>query len=118
MSSPPYIELHARSAFSFLRGACVPEEYVAMCSLYEQSAMALTDVDGVYGSARFHRAARKSGIQAHVGAENAKDGSRYTLLVESRTGYQNLCRLITRMKMRAGTRIRSPATNPPPPPKI
>jgi hypothetical protein len=26
MSSPAYIELHARSAFSFLRGASLPEE--------------------------------------------------------------------------------------------
>ena len=107
MSSSRYIELHARSAFSFLRGACLPEEYVAICSAYAQEglgapAMALTDVDGVYGSARFHTAAKKYNIQAHVGAEvTSVDGSRYTLLVESREGYQNLCRLLTRMKLRA-----------------
>ena len=52
MSSSRYIELHARSAFSFLRGACLPEEYVAICSAYAQEgfgapAMALTDIDGV-----------------------------------------------------------------------
>jgi error-prone DNA polymerase len=47
-------------------------------------------------------AAKKAGIRAHVGAEvTTTDGSRYTLLVETRIGYQNLCHLITRMKLRA-----------------
>ncbi len=97
MSSPRYIELHARSAFSFLRGACIPEEYADIAASHDTPAMALTDVDGVYGSARFHMSAKKAGIQAHIGAEvTAKDGGRYTLLVQSRTGYQNLSRLITR----------------------
>ncbi|MGD1070193.1 MAG: error-prone DNA polymerase [Bryobacteraceae bacterium] len=109
MSSSAYVELHARSAFSFLRGACQPEEYASMCAAYRQHAMALTDVDGVYGSARFHGSAKKHNLTAHVGAEvTAWDGSRYTLLVKSRAGYQNLCRLITRMKLRAGTKNPKP----------
>jgi error-prone DNA polymerase len=113
MSSPRYIELHARSAFSFLRGACIPEEYATIAAAHNTPAMALTDVDGVYGSARFHMSAKKSGIQAHVGAEvTAKDGGRYTLLVQSRTGYQNLSRLITRMKLRAGTKNPKPGNEP------
>jgi error-prone DNA polymerase len=113
MSSPRYIELHARSAFSFLRGACIPEEYATIAASHNTPAMALTDVDGVYGSARFHMSAKKAGIQAHVGAEvTAKDGGRHTLLVQSRTGYQNLSRLITRMKLRAGTKNPKPRNEP------
>jgi error-prone DNA polymerase len=113
MSSRGYIELHARSAFSFLRGACIPEEYATIAASHNSPAMALTDVDGVYGSARFHMSAKKAGIQAHVGAEvTAKDGGRYTLLVQSRTGYQNLSRLITRMKLRAGTKNPKPGHEP------
>jgi error-prone DNA polymerase len=105
MPEPPYIELHARSAFSFLRGASAPEEYIELCAAYGYSAMALTDVDGVYGSARFHKTATKHDIQAHVGSEiTVSDKSRYTLLVKSQTGYRNLCRLVTRMKLRAGTK--------------
>ena len=105
----PYVELHARSAFSFLRGASVPESYVdRWAGLMEQQgvgpAMALTDVDGVYGSVRFHGAAKKHGIQAHVGAEVSSDDGRYTLLCQSPQGYQNLCCLITRCKLRAGTK--------------
>jgi len=64
-----YIELHSRSAFSFLEGASVPEELIAVCKGLEMPAMALLDRDGVYGSPRFHLAAQKLGIKAHIGAE-------------------------------------------------
>src|SRR6266446_7189800 len=66
---PEYVELHARSAFSFLEGASVPEELIAACLQLEMPAMALLDRDGVYGAPRFHLAARKNGIKAHIGAE-------------------------------------------------
>ena len=128
-----YVELHARSAFSFLEGASVPEELIAAALELEMPAMALLDRDGVYGSPRFHLAGKKNGIKAHIGAEitvqspvkvqspkskvqsqkqdRAKDfgqnGLRHIpntfsipLLVRNRTGYQNLCRMITLMKMR------------------
>jgi error-prone DNA polymerase len=97
-----YTELHARSAFSFLEGASVPEELAGKCAERGMGAMALLDRDGVYGSPRFYLAAKKISIQAHIGAEiTSVDGWRYPILVKSRVGYQNLCRLITRMKLRA-----------------
>ncbi len=97
-----YIEINARSAFSFLEGASLPEDLISAAADYGMSAMALIDRDGVYGAPRFHMAAKKAGIRAHIGAEvTCADGHRYPLLAESRTGYQNLCRLITRMKLRA-----------------
>jgi error-prone DNA polymerase len=97
-----YVELHARSAFSFLEGASSPEELARMCGDHCMSAMALLDRDGVYGSPRFHLAAEKLSIRAHIGAEvTSAAGWRYPLLVQSRRGYQNLCRLITQMKLRA-----------------
>jgi error-prone DNA polymerase len=98
-----YIELHSRSAFSFLEGASLPEELIAVCANFGMPAMALLDRDGVYGAPRFHLAAKKAGIKAHIGAEVTCAGdSRLPLLVASRTGYQNLCRLITKMKLRVG----------------
>ena len=97
-----YIELHARSAFSFLEGASLPEELAGVCAELEIPAMALLDRDGVYGAPRFHLAAEKISLRAHIGAEvTSADGWRYPLLVESRAGYQNLCHLITSMKLRA-----------------
>jgi error-prone DNA polymerase len=116
---PEYVELHARSAFSFLEGASVPEELIAACLQLKMPAMALLDRDGVYGAPRFHLAARKNGIKAHIGAEisvqrpkskdqspktnfaRTEDGLSIPVLVRNRTGYQNLCRLITLMKLRA-----------------
>jgi len=119
-----YVELHARSAFSFLQGASTPEELIARCAELEMPSMALLDQDGVYGAARFHLAAQKLGVKAHIGAEIAvrgpksevqsPTGNRKTLnlgdspkkvfsvpvLVRNRTGYQNLCRLVTLMKLR------------------
>jgi error-prone DNA polymerase len=98
----PYVELHARSAFSFLEGAAVPEELAPRCAHFDQPAMAIMDRNGVYGAVRFHMAAKKSRVRAHIGSEiTCTDGRTYPLLVESRAGYQNLCRLITRMKLRA-----------------
>ncbi|MGA9257308.1 MAG: error-prone DNA polymerase, partial [Candidatus Sulfotelmatobacter sp.] len=101
-----YIELHARSAFSFLEGSSLPEDLAGICARLNMPAMALLDTDGVYGAPRFHMAANKIGIKAHIGAEVTADFCssqkfRLPLLVSSRTGYQNLCRLITKMKLRA-----------------
>ncbi len=64
-----YIELHARSAFSFLEGAALPEELVDACADAGMPAMALLDRNGVYGAPRFHLAAKKAGVRAHIGSE-------------------------------------------------
>ena len=165
-----YIELHSRSAFSFLEGSTLPEDLISVCAARGMSAMGLLDRDGLYGSPRFYLAAQKAGLKAHIGAEvsceafslprhfspqrhrdtekttnkeqfeiseevphsleachserseepasperpvsnsnnlqseikNLKSGDfQLPLLVSSRTGYQNLCQLITRMKLRA-----------------
>jgi error-prone DNA polymerase len=76
--------------------------------------MALLDRNGVYGSPRFHMAAGKNGIRAHVGAEIAVADefgiSHYPVLCASRTGYQNLCRLLTKTKLRSPKNTPSSAT--------
>src|SRR5262249_32264959 len=119
--APLYAELHASSAFSFLNGASLPEDLVEEAARLSIPAVALVDSNGVYGAPRFYQAAKAAGIKALVGAEvtlSAGDrgataenfplrkqrlGSdrkstthpRLTLLVENRTGYRNLCRLLT-----------------------
>jgi error-prone DNA polymerase len=150
-----YVEFHARSAFSFLEGASLPEDLIAACTHQNMPAMALLDRNGVYGSPRFYLAAKRAGLKAHIGAEvtcvlslrrhgdtkhkklphtevednwdlpigspirnqksrirNQKSLNssvsqclrgefRLPLLVASPVGYQNLCQLITRMKLRS-----------------
>ena len=58
-----YIELHAASAFSFLRGASLPETLVERAAALGYPALALLDRDGVYGAPRFHKAASSAGIR-------------------------------------------------------
>src|SRR5579859_1867059 len=99
-----YVELHARSAFSFLEGGSLPEALAAFGAAQNIPAMALLDANGVYGSPRFHMAAVQAGIKAHVGAEvsiaEEYGSARLAVLCESQQGYQNLCKLLTKTKLR------------------
>ena len=93
------VELHAASAFSFLRGASLPEDLVERAAELGYDALALVDRDGLAGAPRFFKAARARGIRPIVGAELSLDGGgALPLLVETQQGYRSLCRLITRMK--------------------
>ena len=124
-----YIELHAASAFSFLEGASVPENLIRAAFEHDMPAMALLDRNGVYGLPRFHASAQANNMRAHVGAEvavgdwgmrleppawtphrKAPEPVRLSLLCVSRTGYQNLCRMITRYKMRERGKAEGEAT--------
>jgi error-prone DNA polymerase len=126
-----YIELHTSSAFSFLRGASSPEALIDRAAALGYPALALLDRDGVYGLPRFYQAAKSAGIRAIVGAELtitpqppgltpqasglrpraaglasevgglAPGAWHLPVLVESQDGWRNLCRLVTRMKLRA-----------------
>lgn len=97
-----YLELHSASAFSFLEGASLPEDLVMHAANLGYEALALCDRDGVYGAPRFYQAAKQAGLRALVGCDiSLADGGRLTVLVENRQGYQNLCRLLTRMHLRA-----------------
>ncbi|MDR7420518.1 MAG: error-prone DNA polymerase [Armatimonadota bacterium] len=97
-----YVELHAKSAFSFLESSALPETLADRAARLGYPALAVVDRDGVYGAPRFYQAAKALGLRAMVGAEIALEGGgRLPLLVENRTGYQNLCALITATKLRA-----------------
>ena len=124
-----YVELHTASAFSFLEGASLPEDLIQTASTLHMPAIALMDRNGFYGSARFHTTAKKHGVKAHVGAEIAvsdlgnrlapaewvphshtPEPARLPLLCSSRAGYQNLCQLITRFKLRETSKCEGAAT--------
>jgi error-prone DNA polymerase len=91
-----YVELHCHSAYSFLDGASQPEELAARAAELGFEALALTDHDGVYGSLEFAHAATAFGVRPITGAEvTLEGGSHLTLLVETKQGYANLCRLLT-----------------------
>ncbi|HEX4759928.1 MAG TPA: error-prone DNA polymerase [Thermoleophilaceae bacterium] len=108
----PYVELHTHSAYSFLDGASLPVELAAVAAEQGYPAMGLTDHDGLHGAMEFAQAAKPLGLRPITGAElTLDDGSHLTLLCESREGYRNLCRLITRAH--EGTRERPAEPTPP-----
>jgi error-prone DNA polymerase len=112
-----YVELHAHSAYSFLDGASQPEELAARAAELGYDALALTDHDGLYGSLEFARAAKDFGVRPITGAEVTLDGGAHvTLLVETRQGYANLCRILT--AAHAGTRRPGREDREPLPPSV
>ena len=109
--------------------ASQPETLIERAAQLGMPALALGDRNGLYGAARFHTAAVRCGVRAHIGAEIAvrsfgnmltppawlphqhpAQPPRLLLLCESQTGYQNLCQLITRFKMRETTKGEGAAT--------
>src|SRR5256886_653397 len=97
-----YVELHACSAFSFLRGGSFPEHLAEVAAELEMPAMALLDRNGVYGAQRFSVAAREHGVQPIIGCElSMEDGGILPVLVKDRTGYKNLCELLTQAHLRS-----------------
>src|SRR5579863_1702271 len=128
-SSEEYVELHASSSFSFLAGSSEPESFIERAVELGMPAMALADRNGLYGVARFHTSAKHNKVKAHIGAEIAvssfgnrlvppewlphkytNEPPRIVLLCASQVGYQNLCQLITRFKMRETTKAEGAAT--------
>src|SRR5688572_21299470 len=97
-----YVELHACSAFSFLRGGSFPEQLAETAAGLNIPAMALLDRNGVYGAQRFSVAAREHNVRPIVGAELVmEDGSVLPVLVQDRRGYANLCSLLTQGHLRS-----------------
>ena len=118
-----YVPLWCRSNFSFLDGASHPDELVEQAHALGIEALALTDRDGVHGMVRAHVKAKELGVRLIVGAEVTVDdaagvpaasaspdaadatsaaaqSSTCVLLAANRTGYANLCRLITAGRLR------------------
>jgi error-prone DNA polymerase len=124
-----YVEFHARSAFSFLEGASLPEALVEQAAKLGMSALGILDRDGLYGAPRLYTTAKKLGLRSHVGAEVSVNDLglqvqpaawqphtiperpvRLSLLCESQTGYRNLSQLITGYKLRQKTKADGVAT--------
>ncbi|MGH2902802.1 MAG: PHP domain-containing protein, partial [Solirubrobacteraceae bacterium] len=104
--TPPYVELHCHSAYSFLDGTSLPGELIARAGELGHSALALTDHDSLAGAMELAMSACDSPVRPIFGAEvtvaspdPANDEERHrhlTLLVRDAQGWRNLCRLLTR----------------------
>ncbi len=96
--TPPYVELHCHSAYSFLDGVSLPDELLGAAAELGHTALALTDHNSVAGSMELAQTTRDSGgVRAIHGAEiDLDDGRHLTLLVREGRGWRNLCRILTR----------------------
>src|SRR5450759_2307350 len=113
-STPPYVELHCHSAYSFLDGVSLPHELTQRAGELGHGAIALTDHNSVSGSMELAQAAREHGVRAIHGAEidvavesagedplvpacspRPPRTGHITLLVRDERGWSNLCRIIT-----------------------
>jgi DNA-directed DNA polymerase III PolC len=95
------IPLTIRSNYSFMWGVNSPEEICSTAARLGYKRLALTDTDNLCGLWPFLSACKRHGITPIVGAEvtDVKTLKRAVCLVENETGYQNLCRLISRRHM-------------------
>ncbi|MEE8592364.1 MAG: PHP domain-containing protein, partial [Spirochaetia bacterium] len=99
-----YVPLWCKSNYSFLEGASTPEELVATAGRLDLPALGLTDRDGLYGVVRAHLEAKKLGVRLIIGSQitvkRAGSGT-ILLLAQNRTGYANLCRIISAGRLRS-----------------
>jgi hypothetical protein len=96
-----FFELHTRSAFSFLSSGSLPEDFAARAAELGIPGIGMLDRDTVSGAVRFHLEAREQNVKAMIGAEiTMDDGTFLPLMPMDLAGYQNLCRLITTVKLR------------------
>jgi DNA polymerase III subunit alpha len=98
-----FIHLRTHTEFSVVDGTLRIDEVVAAAAADAQAALAITDLSNLFGAVKFYSAARKKGVKPIIGAdvwleptEGDKQPSRLLLLVQSKTGYLNLCELISR----------------------
>ena len=79
-----------------------PEHFAEVAAELEMPAIALLDRNGVYGIQRFSVSAREHNVRPIIGCElEMEDGAILPVLVENRTGYKNLCELLTQAHLRS-----------------
>jgi error-prone DNA polymerase len=97
-----YLPLWTKTTYSFLEGASAADELFEEARRLGLPALAVTDRDGVAGIVRAHVAAKETGVRLVVGSEvSVEGGATIVLLCRDRAGYANLCRLVTKGRLRS-----------------
>ena len=104
-----FVHLHVHTEYSLLDGACRISGMMDRVKELGQSAIAITDHGVMYGCIDFYKAAKDAGIKPIIGCEvyvarrrmedrvHGIDNDPYhlVLLCENRTGYENLCYIVS-----------------------
>ena len=98
-----FVHLRAHTEYSVVDGTLRIDDAVAAAAADGQGALAITDLSNLFGAIKFYSAARAAGVKPILGAEvcmaaeaGEKACTRLVLLVQNRTGYLNLCTLLSR----------------------
>jgi DNA polymerase-3 subunit alpha len=99
-----FVHLRLHSEFSVVDGTNRIDETVKTAAADHQPALAITDLNNLFGAIKFYKEARGAGVKPIIGAEIMLQGlgrdaaaiSRMVVLVQNRQGYLNLCELLAR----------------------
>ncbi|MBE6981145.1 MAG: DNA polymerase III subunit alpha [Ruminococcaceae bacterium] len=109
-----FVHLHVHTEYSLLDGACRIKSMMDRVKELEQEAIAITDHGVMYGCIDFYKAAKAAGIKPIIGCEvyvaprrmedktHGIDSDAYhlVLLCKNRTGYENLCYMVSQAFIR------------------
>ncbi len=99
-----FVHLRQHTEFSVVDGTNRIDDTVAAAAADGQPALAITDLNNLFGTVKFYKAARKNGVKPLIGVEIFLEGlaqdaaatSRLLLLVQNKQGYLNVSELLTR----------------------
>lgn len=100
-----FVHLRTHTEFSVIDGTLRIDELVAAAAADTQPALAVTDLSNLFGGVKFYSTARKKGVKPILGADvwvepdpasGDKQPGRLLLLAQSKTGYLNLCEMLSR----------------------
>ena len=98
-----FVHLRLHSEFSVVDGTNRIDDAVQVAADDKQPALALTDLNNLFGTIKFYKQARSIGVKPLLGAEIYLESltqdinhlSKMILLVQSQQGYLNLCELLS-----------------------
>ena len=99
-----FVHLRLHSEFSVVDSTCRIDDVVKMAAQNAQPALAITDLNNLFGTVKFYKEGRGKGVKPIIGAEINLEGlggdagatSRVVLLVQNHRGYLHLCELLAR----------------------
>jgi DNA polymerase III subunit alpha len=115
-SGMSFIHLRTHTEYSVVDGTLRIDDAARAAYDDAQGALAITDLNNLFGAVKFYRACRERGVKPILGADvlleplpgsGDKQPSRLLLLVASRQGYLNLCQLIARAWVHNAQRVQA-----------
>jgi DNA polymerase-3 subunit alpha len=99
-----FVHLRLHTEFSVVDSTCRIDDVVKMAAQNAQPALAITDLNNLFGTVKFYKEGRGKGVKPIIGAEINLEGlggdagatSRVVLLVQNHRGYLHLCELLAR----------------------